>query len=61
MQERIQSSKIAEAAKKKEEDRYPGCNIEYVKENQKSKIWCTTLRLVLWVLLPKQHSFLRFI
>lgn len=51
MHERIQSSKILEAAKKKEGDRYPGCNIEYIKESQKSKVWCTTLRLVLWVLL----------
>lgn len=32
-------------ALKKEEDRYPSCNMEYVKESKKSKVWCTTLRL----------------
>lgn len=42
--EKIESSKVAKAAKKRETDRYPGCNIQYISESQKSKVWCTTLR-----------------
>ncbi|XP_026813428.1 neuferricin-like [Rhopalosiphum maidis] len=41
--EKIKSSKMAKATKNKEMARYPSCNIEYVQENQKSKVWCTTL------------------
>lgn len=43
--EKIKSSKAAKAVKKKETDRYPSCNIEYVQEHQRSKVWCSTLRL----------------
>lgn len=43
---KIELSKIKKTAEKKENDRYPSCNIEYVKNNQKSKVWCTTLRSV---------------
>lgn len=43
---KIGLSKINKTAEKKENDRYPSCNVEYVKENQRSKVWCTTLRLV---------------
>lgn len=49
--EKIESSKAAKAIKKKETDRYPGCNIEYVQEHQRSRVWCTTLRLNVWALL----------
>lgn len=45
MYEKIESSKMSKVAKNKEMERYPGCNIEYVRETQKSKVWCTTLRL----------------
>lgn len=44
MYEKIESSKVAKAAKKRETDLYPGCNIQYISESQKSKVWCTTLR-----------------
>lgn len=43
--EKIKSSKMAKVAKNKEMAKYPSCNVEYVQENQKSKVWCTTLRL----------------
>lgn len=43
--EKIKLSKIAKEAKKKELDRYPSCNVEYVHESERSKVWCTTLRL----------------
>lgn len=45
MFEKIKSGKMAKEAKNKELTQYPSCNIEYVQENQKSKVWCTTLRL----------------
>lgn len=44
MFEKIKSSKMAKVAKNEEMARYPSCNIEYVQENQKSKVWCTKLR-----------------
>lgn len=47
--EKIESSKVAKAAKKKEMARYPSCNVEYVQESQRSKVWCTTLRLEILV------------
>lgn len=47
MYEKIQSSKIATANKKKQMDLYPSCNVEYVQENQSSKVWCTTLRFAI--------------
>jgi len=43
--EKIKSGKLTKEAKNKEMAQYPSCNIEYVQENQKSKVWCTTLRL----------------
>lgn len=42
---KIKSSKEAKAVKKKERDHYPSCNIEYVQEHQRSRVWCSTLRL----------------
>lgn len=36
---------MAKMAKKKEMNQYPSCNVEYIQENQRSKVWCTTLRL----------------
>ncbi|CAI6350033.1 unnamed protein product [Macrosiphum euphorbiae] len=41
--EKIKSSKMAKVAKNEEMAKYPSCNIEYVQENQKSKVWCTKL------------------
>ncbi|VVC41400.1 Hypothetical protein CINCED_3A019817 [Cinara cedri] len=41
--EKIESSKMKKVAEKKENDRYPSCNVEYVQEHKRSKVWCTTL------------------
>lgn len=49
--EKIELGKVNKLAKKKENDRYPSCNVEYIQENQRSKIWCTELRLDVWILL----------
>lgn len=44
MYSQIELSKVAKEAEKQEFNRYPGCNVQYVQENQRSKIWCTTSR-----------------